>query len=156
MTVKEPQPETASPSGKSNRPAVGIGVILENPQGQVLIGKRIGKHAPSYSIPGGHMEAGESFESAAIREIAEETGLAITDPKVICVTNNLKTWAAEGYHTISVILLVKNVTDEPELLEPHKCEGWIWVDPRQLPEPHFDASESAIHCYLNELVYQGH
>ena len=54
-------------------PRVGVGVILTNAQGQVLLGKRKGSHAPYWSIPGGHLELGESFESAAIREVAERS-----------------------------------------------------------------------------------
>ncbi|MCF3098376.1 NUDIX domain-containing protein, partial [Aeromonas australiensis] len=41
-------------------PRVGVGVILTNAQGQVLLGKRKGSHAPYWSIPGGHLELGES------------------------------------------------------------------------------------------------
>ncbi len=136
------------------RPAVGIGIIIENPQKQILIGKRKGSHAPYYSIPGGHLELSESFEVAAIREIEEETGLKICNPEVICVTNNLDTYKEEGYHSVSVILVVKDFEGEPELKEPDKCEGWIWVDPNDLPQPHFDASDSAIRCYLDGVVYQ--
>ena len=43
-------------------PRVGVGVILLNPQGKILLGKRKGSHAPYWSIPGGHLEHGESFE----------------------------------------------------------------------------------------------
>ena len=136
-----------------SKPAVGIGIIIENEQQQILIGKRKGSHAPYYSIPGGHLEVGESFEQGAIREIAEETGLNISDPQVISVTNNLKTYSQEGYHTISIILLVKGCNEQPRLMEPDKCEDWFWVDPQQLPQPHFDASEAAIYCYLNHQVY---
>ena len=32
-----------------------------------------------YVMPGGHVEYGESFRQAAIRELAEETGLRITN-----------------------------------------------------------------------------
>jgi 8-oxo-dGTP diphosphatase len=136
------------------RPAVGIGIIIQNPQKQVLVGKRKGSHAPYYSIPGGHLELGESFEFAAIREIEEETGLKICKPEVTCVTNNLDTYKEEGYHSVSVILVVKDFEGKPELKEPDKCEGWIWVDPNDLPQPHFDASESAIRCYLDGVVYR--
>ena len=73
------------------RPHVGIGVILVNPDGHILIGKREGSHAPYWSIPGGYLEAGESFEAAAIREVKEETGLDIANPTVLCVTYNLRT-----------------------------------------------------------------
>lgn len=41
-------------------PRVGVGVILTNSQGQVLLGKRKGSHAPYWSIAGGHLELGES------------------------------------------------------------------------------------------------
>lgn len=136
-----------------HRPAVGIGIIIENPQKQILIGKRKGAHAPWYSIPGGHLELGESFEQAAIREIHEETGMAIHAPQLIGVTNNLHTFELEGYHSISIIMLVKNVIGEPKLMEPDKCEGWFWVDPGQLPQPHFDASEYAINNYLSGRFY---
>lgn len=32
-------------------PGVGLGVIIKNEQGEVLIGKRKSSHAPFYSIP---------------------------------------------------------------------------------------------------------
>lgn len=136
------------------RPAVGVGVIVVNQDKEILIGKRKGSHAPSYSIPGGHLELGESFEQGAIREIKEETGMTIEGPQVICVTNNLKTFEQEGYHSVSVILVARQYQGEPQLLEPDKCEGWLWVNPNTLPQPHFDASESAVECFLKGLVYR--
>lgn len=135
------------------RPKVGIGVIIENKEGFILVGKRIGSHAPYYSIPGGHLEAGESFEEAAIKEVLEETGLEIIAPKVICVTNNLDTYKAEGKHYISIALVTGEFKGTPVVLEPDKCEGWQWVDPRAIPKPHFDASAFAIECYLNGEFY---
>ncbi|MCE7991194.1 MAG: NUDIX domain-containing protein [Roseivirga sp.] len=135
------------------RPKVGIGVILEDKDGKILIGKRKGSHAPFYSIPGGHLETGESFEEAAVKEVLEETGLEIFSPRVICVTNNLDTYKTEGKHYISVALVTDEFNGSPVVLEPDKCEGWAWVDPRDLPEPHFDASAFAIECYLKGEFY---
>lgn len=134
-------------------PRVGLGIIIVNKQGQILIGKRIGKHAPKYSIPGGHLEIGETFEAGAIREIKEETDLDIIDPQVIAVTNNLETYKEEGRHYVSVILLVKRYSGELKIMEPMKCEKWIWVDPRKLPEPHFDASVLGVSSYLKGIFY---
>ena len=42
----------------------------------------------------------------------------------------------------------------PVTMEPDKCEGWQWVDPANLPRPHFDASEMSVSCYLKELFYE--
>ena len=138
----------------TSRPHVGIGVILVNPAGQVLIGKREGSHAPYWSIPGGYLEAGETFETAAIREVKEETGLDIVNPVVVGVSNNLETFGQEGLHVISVCLLAKEFSGTLTLMEPSKCSGWVWCDASNLPEPHFEASRKAIACYLDKKFYR--
>ena len=98
----------------------GVGVIIVNPQGEILLGKRCGSHAPFWSIPGGHLDAGETFEQCAQREIAEETGLIIDPPRFVGVSNNLQTWRAEGKHTVSICLQVAHPGGEAELKEPRQ------------------------------------
>lgn len=136
-----------------NAPYVGIGVLLVNHAGQVLIGKRKGSHAPYYSIPGGHLECGETFEGAAIREVKEETDLEIVHPTVMCVTNNLWTYHDEGKHVISICLVATEFSGKLRLMEPDKCEGWHWYDPHALPQPHFEASQLTVACYLEQKFY---
>lgn len=136
-----------------NRPGVGIGVIIQNEQGQILIGKRQGSHAPYYSIPGGHLENGETFEEAAIKEIKEETGLHISDLNLVALTNNLRTYHESGKHYVSITFLCTCYRGEPQVMEPGKCESWGWHDPCDLPQPHFDASELAIKCMIKNEVY---
>lgn len=131
---------------------VGIGVIIQK-EDQILIGKRKGSHAPFYSIPGGHLELGESFEDAAIREIKEETNLEIIKPKVISIVNDLVTFGQENKHYISIILYANKFTGELTNLEPDKCENLFWINPNELPYPHFEASKQAITCFLNNKFY---
>ncbi|MDU4523738.1 MAG: 8-oxo-dGTP diphosphatase [Streptococcus parasanguinis] len=38
-----------------------------------------------YAFPGGHIEEGESLAESVIREVYEETGLTITNPKLVAV-----------------------------------------------------------------------
>ncbi len=136
-----------------NRPKVGIGVVIQNAKGAILIGKRKGSHSPYYSIPGGHLENGETFEAAATKEVFEETGLKIKNPKVFCVTNNLRTYREEKIHFISISLFVNDFEGEPRVMEEDKCESWGWYLPSDLPKPHFDASEFAIDCFLKGQFY---
>lgn len=114
---------------------------------------RSGLHAPYWSIPGGSLELGETFEEGAIRELQEECGITLVRPKVIAVTNNLETYTAEGVHFISVILLAERYEGEPKLLERGKHSELRWVDPRDLPLPHFEASRLGVQCYLDGKSY---
>ena len=55
-----------------------MGAVVHDAQGRLLLIRR--GHAPSaglWSVPGGRMEAGETQEQAVVRELAEETGLAV-------------------------------------------------------------------------------
>ncbi|MBP9817884.1 NUDIX domain-containing protein [Candidatus Shapirobacteria bacterium] len=140
---------------EDNKPKVGICVVLINKEGKVLVGKRKGSHAQKYSIPGGHLELGETFEQCAIREIKEETDLDIVNPKIIGVTNNLETYREERKHYVSVVVLVTEFSGELELMEPEKCEEWIWCEPNKVPEPHFDSSRLGIECYVKKVPYCG-
>ncbi|MGI8419248.1 MAG: nucleotide triphosphate diphosphatase NUDT15 [Candidatus Levyibacteriota bacterium] len=134
------------------KPIIGVGVIIENAQGKILIAKRK-KKVPKYSITGGAVEVGETFEQAAIREVKEETNLTITNPQVIAVTNNLETYQETGWHTVSIILLAKEFSGTLQVMEPEKSEKWFWCDPKILQEPHFDASRLGVQCYLEKKFY---
>ena len=141
-------------SDHKNKPGVGLGVIIVNKEGEILVGKRINSHAPYYSIPGGHLEAGETFEQGAAREVKEETNLDIKNPQVIAITNNLETFRREGLHYISVVLLASDFSGVLKIMEPEKCAEWLWVNPNYLPQPHFDASRMAVACYMEKTFYK--
>ncbi|GIQ89502.1 hypothetical protein KIPB_011992, partial [Kipferlia bialata] len=131
-------------------------IIIVNESGKVLLGRRRNSHAPYWSIPGGKLELGETFEACAAREGLEETGLTLEHCEVISLSNNLQTYREEGVHFISVFLLCKygDWTGTPENREPEKCHGWEWHDPQALPVPHFEASQNAIGRWLEGSVYK--
>jgi 8-oxo-dGTP diphosphatase len=138
-----------------NRPRIGVGVIIVNKDGQVLVGKRKGSFAQKWAFPGGNIEMGDTFEATAIREIKEETNLDIVDPKVFAVTNNLETYREEGKHYISIALIATKYSGELKNMEPEKCEELKWVSPNELPQPFFDASRLQVECYLKGSFYEG-
>ena len=66
----------------------------------------------------------EEWTECAQRELLEETGLKMKDPRYVAVVNAVR--RETGYHYIT--LFVQGEVDiehrpEPENLEPHKCEG---------------------------------
>ena len=49
---------------------------------KILLQNRVKEDWKGYTLPGGHVEPGESFVDAVIREMKEETGLNIRNPKL--------------------------------------------------------------------------
>ena len=52
---------------------------------RVLLQNRVKEDWKGYTLPGGHVEPGESFVDAVIRETKEETGLDILRPRLVGV-----------------------------------------------------------------------
>ncbi len=50
---------------------------------RILLQNRVKEDWKGYTLPGGHVEAGESFVDAVIRKMKEETGLDITNPRLV-------------------------------------------------------------------------
>lgn len=52
---------------------------------RILRQNRVKKDWRGYALPGGHVERGESFVDAVVREMKEEAGLEILDPRLVGV-----------------------------------------------------------------------
>jgi 8-oxo-dGTP diphosphatase len=66
------------PPQTQGSPIVCAGAVVRDSDGRLLLVQR--GHAPSaglWSVPGGRVEAGETPEQAAVREVREETGLHV-------------------------------------------------------------------------------
>lgn len=115
---------------------VGVGVIIMRGS-KILMGKRKGSHgAGTYSIPGGHLEFGETVGTCAKREVLEETGIVLHDPLMQGgFTNDI--FHEEQKHYATLFVVSRFSTGEAENKEPEKCEGWDWYDLEDLPKPLF-------------------
>ena len=115
---------------------VGVAVILMRGD-KILLGKRQGSHgAGTYSVPGGHLEFGETVGTCAKREVMEETGIAISDPLFQGgFTNDI--FAEEGKHYATLFVVSRHNVGVAHNLEPEKCEGWEWYSLDNLPQPLF-------------------
>ena len=64
--------------------------------GNILVQDRKDPDWPGICFPGGHIEPGESFVESVIREVWEETGLTVENPK-LCGTKQFQTRKGERY-----------------------------------------------------------
>lgn len=129
------------------RVKVGVAVIVKR-AGRVLMARRKGSHgAGAWSFPGGKVDPGELSADAAIREVLEETGLNVKDPRYIM--SNLHYFDEIDTEFITVFMSVECPEDEePRVTEPDKVDGeWVWVKPGEWPHPLFEP--------VNELFQRG-
>ena len=70
--------------------------MIYHGEGRILVEDRIDPDWPGLCFPGGHVEPGESFVESVIREVWEETGLTIENPK-LCGTKQFQTRKGERY-----------------------------------------------------------
>jgi ADP-ribose pyrophosphatase YjhB (NUDIX family) len=91
-------------SGAKPLPAVGVGGIVFDDQGRVLLIRRGQPPAKGqWSLPGGRMEPGETMQQTCRREYWEETGLSIRVGPVVALVER----RIEGFHYVIVDFLAE-------------------------------------------------
>jgi 8-oxo-dGTP diphosphatase len=145
---------SAHPRNALAHPRVGVGVLLLDKRGRVLLTLR--RHPPEagfWSIVGGKLDFLESLEDCAIREAREEVGLKIAIDRLLCVTNHRL--PDEGHHWVSPAYLGRLVAaGEATNCEPHKTRQVRWFPLTGLPPNLTMTARNAISAYAASLPKQ--
>lgn len=138
-------------------PRVGIGVMIQNKKGEVLLGLRRGSHGSGeWSFPGGHLEMGEKIFETAKRETMEETGLDIDSFELISIADEMRYLKSDGKHYLNVGVKGIYKGGEARVMEPDKCEKWEWISLENLPSNLFEGTELVIKNFKNKRIYNSY
>lgn len=103
-------PPEKSPRLYPSRPIVGVGAVIIDDGGRVvLIKRRYEPLAGQWSLPGGTLDVGETLEAGVAREMLEETGLEVEVGPVIDVFDRILRDADQKvrYHFVLVDYLCR-------------------------------------------------
>lgn len=128
-----------------NYPRVGIGVMIQNKNGEVLLGLRQGSHGEGeWCFPGGHLEFGETVFETAKREVKEETGLDADNFELVSVADEMRYIKTDSKHYLNIGVKAEYEGGDPKVMEPNKCKEWKWFSLDSLPGKIFEGTELTI------------
>lgn len=116
---------------------VAAAVIWKN--GQVLIARRPenGLLGGLWEFPGGKVEANETIEEAAIREVKEEVGISVRVDELLAVVEHQYTHFSITLHAFTC----RYLAGEPQALG---CTEWRWIKVEELDKYAFPRANGKI------------
>ncbi|MDP1883741.1 MAG: NUDIX domain-containing protein [Candidatus Moranbacteria bacterium] len=119
--------------------------------GKILLLRRsnTGYEDGKRSLVAGHVDGGESFREAIVREAKEEAGIEIRleDVSVAHVMQRI------ALGRISVFLTAEKWKGEIRNTEPDKCDDLGWFDIDDLPVNTIPYIKKAIENYKSDILY---
>lgn len=101
---------------------------------RILLIRRVntGYQDGQYAPVAGHVEKGEDFIAAMIREAREEVGLTLSSAD-LRVAHIMYRLAAPEPERIAAFVVADKWQGEPAIMEPDKCDDLQWFDLDVLP-----------------------
>ena len=105
-----------------------------------------------YSIPAGHVESGESFNRALIREVGEEIGIRLLLNDLV-VSHVMHRKAEDGSERVEVFYNVSRWEGNIENMETEKCDDLSWFPLTTLPENTIPYVKHVVDCIRDQVFY---
>ena len=130
------------PNEYPSTPVPAVGAIVFRSSDILLVKRGSEPNRGRWSVPGGALEAGETVEAAAVREVLEETGLEVRAMRVADVRDLIEL-GADGrvrWHYVLIDVLCDYVRGEPR--PSSDAENARFVPLRELSD--YDVTPTAL------------
>jgi 8-oxo-dGTP diphosphatase len=137
---------------------VAVYVVLERNNSILLLKRQnTGYRDGQYTVPSGHKEAGETPSQAALRELFEETGVAVNEQQLQYMHTLYRFDPTGEKDYIDIFFRCTDFTGEAKNTEPHKCSAIEWFSYNNLPENLFDYIREVLNLckrgqYFSEMI----
>jgi NAD+ diphosphatase len=128
---------------------VAVAVLAVNTKGELLFIRRARDPGKGkLAMPGGFVDAGESAETAAHREVREELGAEVGEVEFLCSAPNTYPYRGIVY-TVCDLFFIAMLPEQHFTLAPREVESAVWLDPHtvDLEELAFPSMKAALKLY---------
>lgn len=132
-----------------NIPAVYVLLVRD---GRLLLThrKNTGYQDGRYVMPSGHVEAGETYRRAAVRETKEEVGVDVAEEDLRFV--HLMHRVSTNSERVDVFFIAEKWSGEPVNAEPERCDSIGWYELASPPADTMNYVKTAL-AYISANVY---
>lgn len=125
-----------------------VHTLVFNATGQLMLLRRAntGFMDRHYALPGGHRQAGEEVEAAAVRECREEALVEVANIEPVVVM------PYDG--GVDFIFEATRWSGTPGIGEPDKCDDLLFAPTHALPSPTVAFVEAALECRAQGVWYR--
>jgi 8-oxo-dGTP diphosphatase len=132
-------------------------LVLER-NGKVLLLRRYntGFQDGKYGLVSGHLDGNETFKQCMVREAKEEAGLdlSVEDMEVVHVMHRREMFNDVGLRErVDVFIKVDSLEEEPQNMEPEKCDDLNWFLLDNLPENTIPYIKFALENINKDIFY---
>jgi NADH pyrophosphatase NudC (nudix superfamily) len=134
-------------------PAAAVGGIIVNEKSEVLLLIRArdpGKGC--FGLPGGFTDAGETLEKSLVREVMEETSLAVSRMSYLCSFPNSYPYRGVTVDVLDVFFVCEVRSFDDLKVDPGEVEGYFLGHPDDevLDKLAFASNRSALELFLEQ------
>ncbi len=122
---------------------IGVGGLVQNQQGEVLLVRDNMMNGKGLKLPGGYVDLGETFEHAAVREVFEETGITTEFLSFIGLVSKYP----HQFNKANAYLIC-SLAPTTNIIDIHDCdeiELAVWMQPNDFIN---DDSNPSFHRHL--------